>query len=67
MVSEAQTLREQADRCRRLAQTTLDERMEKALREYATDVEEKAALLEGGRSSTVLGAMSRITTCAAGA
>jgi len=54
MVSEAQTLREQADRCRRLAQTTLDERMEKALREYAADVEKKAALLEGGAPARCL-------------
>ena len=47
MVSEAQRLREQADRCRRLAHTMLDERMEKALREYAANVEKKAAALEG--------------------
>ena len=47
-MSEVQRLREQADRCRRLAHTMLDERMEKALREYAADVEKKAGVLEAG-------------------
>jgi hypothetical protein len=45
-MSEAQRLREQADLCHRLVRTTLDERMAKALREYAADVEKKAAVLE---------------------
>ena len=46
-MSEAQRLREQAALCHRLVRTMLDERMAKALREYAADVEKKAAILEG--------------------
>ena len=47
-MSEAQRLRKQADLCRRLVRTTLDEQMAKALREYAADAEKKAAVLEAG-------------------
>ena len=47
MMSEVQRLREQANLCHRLVRTMLDERMAKALQEYAADVEKKAAVLEG--------------------
>jgi hypothetical protein len=47
-MSEVQRLREKADRCHRLARTIFDEQMVKALREYAAEAEEEAAVLEAG-------------------
>jgi predicted nucleic acid-binding Zn-ribbon protein len=48
MMSEVQRLREQADRFHRLARTIFDEQMVKALREYAAEAEQEAAVLEAG-------------------
>jgi hypothetical protein len=51
-MSEVQRLREKADRCHRLARTIFDEQMVKALREYAAEAEEEAAVLEAGSRLT---------------
>jgi hypothetical protein len=47
-MSEVQRLREKADRCHRLARTIFDDQMVKALRDYAAEAEEEAAVLEAG-------------------
>jgi hypothetical protein len=62
MMSEAERLREQADLCYRLIRTTLDEQMAKALREYAADVEKKAATLEAALCCREVFGASPITT-----
>jgi hypothetical protein len=61
-MGEVQRLREQADRCHRLARTIFDEQMMKALRKYAAEAEEEAAILEAGlRGRAVFEAPGSIT------
>jgi hypothetical protein len=61
-MGEVQRLREQADRCYRLARTIFDEQMVNALRKYAAEAEEEAAVLEAGlRGRAVFEMPSSIT------